>query len=94
MGAGRLLLLALLVMALAWAVSAGGRSRRVPAFLQLLVAALFVASAVRIGLSIAILAFDLTPLSLLLPISFGLAAWWLSPKPPPRGQVVRRGPRR
>jgi hypothetical protein len=45
-----------------------------------LVAALFVLAAVRIGLSIAILAFDLSPASYLIPISAGIIAWWLRPR--------------
>jgi hypothetical protein len=40
---------------------------------------LFVLAAVRIGLSIAILAFDLSIASLLIPIAFGVLAWWLRP---------------
>jgi hypothetical protein len=33
----------------------------------------------RAGLSIAILAFDLSPISYLIPISFGVLAWWFRP---------------
>jgi hypothetical protein len=73
------LILGLVVLVLAWAASGGGLLRRASAFLRLLVAILFVAAAVRIGLSIAILAFDLSPISLLIPISFGVLAWWLRP---------------
>jgi hypothetical protein len=69
---------------LAWAASAGGLMRQVPAFLRLLVAALFVLSAVRIGLSIAIIAFDKSTISYLIPISFALLAWWLRPGRAPR----------
>ena len=79
MSARGFLLLGLLVLVAAWAVSGTGLLRRASAFLRLLVAVLFVAAAVRIGLSIAILAFDLSPLSLLIPVSFGVAAWWLRP---------------
>lgn len=64
---------------LAWAASATGTMRQVPAFLRLLVAVLFIFAAVRIGLSIAIIAFDLSPISYLIPISFGILAWWLRP---------------
>ena len=79
MSARAFLLLGLVVLVVAWAASGSGLLRRASAFLRLLVAVLFVAAAVRIGLSIAILAFDLSPLSLLIPISFGVAAWWLRP---------------
>jgi hypothetical protein len=44
-----------------------------------LVAAVFIFAAVRAGLSIAIIAFDLSPVSYLIPVSFGLVAWWLRP---------------
>jgi hypothetical protein len=53
--------------------------RQVPAFLRFLVGVLFVLAAVRIGLSIAIIAFDLSPLSYSIPISLGVVAWWLRP---------------
>ena len=79
MSARAFLLLGLVVLVVAWAASGSGLLRRASAFLRLLVAVLFVAAAVRIGLSIAILAFDLSPLSLLIPISFGIVAWWLRP---------------
>jgi hypothetical protein len=79
MSARWFLVLGLVVLAAAWAASGTGLLRRASAFLRLLVAVLFVAAAVRIGLSIAILAFDLSPLSLLIPISFGALAWWLRP---------------
>jgi hypothetical protein len=46
---------------------------------RLLVAVLFVVAAVRVGLSIAILAFELSLPSLLIPIAFGVLAWWLRP---------------
>ena len=79
MSARWFLILGLAVLVVAWAASGSGLLRRASAFLRLLVAVLFVAAAVRIGLSIAILAFDLSPLSLLIPISFGVLAWWLRP---------------
>jgi hypothetical protein len=79
MGARRFLVFAAVFLLLAWAASGAGLLRRVPAVLQLLVAVLFVLSAVRIGLSIAIIAFDLSPVSYLIPISFGVLAWWLRP---------------
>jgi len=80
------LILGLVVLVLAWAASGTGLLRRAAAFLRLLVAVLFVAAAVRIGLSIAILAFDLSPLSLLIPVSFGVLAWWFRPGRDVRGR--------
>jgi len=79
MSARGFLIVGLIVLAVAWAASGTGLLRRVSAFARLLVGVLFVAAAVRIGLSIAILAFDLSPLSLLIPVSFGILAWWLRP---------------
>jgi hypothetical protein len=79
MGARGFLILGAVLILLAWGASASGLMRHAPAFLRLLVAALFVLAAIRIGLSIAIIAFDLSPISYLIPISFGIAAWWLRP---------------
>ncbi len=79
MGARRFLIFGAVFLLLAWAASATGLMRHAPVFLRLLVATLFVFAAVRVGLSIAIIAFDLSPISLLIPISFGIAAWWLRP---------------
>jgi len=79
MGARRFLIFGAVFLLLAWGASATGVMRRAPAFLRLLVAVLFVLSAVRVGLSIAIIAFDLSPISLLIPISLGIVAWWLRP---------------
>jgi len=79
MSARGFLIVGLVVLAVAWAASGTGLLRRVSAFARLLVGVLFVAAAVRIGLSIAILAFDLSPASLLIPVSFGAVAWWLRP---------------
>lgn len=79
MGARGFLILAVVFLLLLWAASGAGLLRRASALVRLLVAVLFVAAAVRIGLSIAILAFDLSPISLLIPISFGILAWWLRP---------------
>ena len=79
MSARWFLILGLAVLVVAWAASGTGLLRRASAFLRLLLGLLFVAAAVRIGLSIAILAFDLSPPSLLIPISFGVVAWWLRP---------------
>ena len=73
------LILGAIVLVAAWAASGTGLLRRASAFLRLLVAVLFVVAAVRVGLSIAILAFDLSLPSLLIPIAFGVLAWWLRP---------------
>ena len=79
MGARGFLLLWVGLLVLAWAASGTGVLRRAPALIGYLVAALFVLASVRIGLSIAILAFDLSPASYLIPISAGIIAWWLRP---------------
>jgi len=79
MGARRFLIFGAVLLLLIWATSATGRMRHAPAFLRLLVAGLFIFCAVRIGLSIAIIAFDLSPVSYLIPISFGIVAWWMRP---------------
>lgn len=79
MGARGFLIFGAVLVVLAWAASATGLMRQVPAFLRLLVAVLFVFAAVRIGLSIAVIAFGLSPISYLIPILFGILAWWLRP---------------
>ena len=79
MSATRFLILAVVLLFVAWSASTTGLLRRAPAFLQYLVAAIFVIGAVRVGLSVAIIAFDLSPVSYLIPISLGIAAWWLRP---------------
>jgi len=79
MGARSFLIFGAVFVLLAWAASATGLMRQAPAFLRLLVGVLFVLAAVRVGLSIAIIAFDLSPISYLIPISFGILAWWLRP---------------
>jgi hypothetical protein len=89
MSARGFLILGLVVVVVAWAASGSGLLRQASAFLRLLVGVLFVLAAVRIGLSIAILAFDLSPLSLLIPISFGIVAWWFRP-----GRKSAHSPRR
>jgi hypothetical protein len=73
------LILGLVVLVVAWAASGTGLLARASAFLRLLVGVLFVLAAVRIGLSIAILAFDLSLPSFLIPIALGVLAWWLRP---------------
>jgi hypothetical protein len=84
MSARRFLILGAIFLLLAWAASGGGLLRAVPAFLRLLIAGLFVLAAVRVGLSIAIIAFGLSPASVLIPIAFGVVAWWLRPGRDPR----------
>jgi len=79
MGARWFLIFGAVFLLLAWGASATGLMRQAPAFLRLFVAILFVLAAVRIGLSIAIIAFDLKPVSYLIPISFGIVAWWMRP---------------
>lgn len=79
MGARGFLILGAVLLLLAWGTSATGVIRQAPAFLRLLVAVLFVLAAARIGLSIAIIAFDLSPISFLIPICLGIVAWWLRP---------------
>ena len=79
MGARRFLLLGVGLLSLAWAASGTGVLRRAPALVGYLVATLFVLAAVRIGLSIAIIAFDLSPASIVIPVALGVLAWWLRP---------------
>ncbi|MEE8346713.1 MAG: hypothetical protein V3S20_05150 [Dehalococcoidia bacterium] len=79
MGARRFLILGVAILLLAWAASATGRLRHAPEFLRILVAAIFIFFAVRVGLSVAIIAFDLSPISYLIPISFGIVAWLFRP---------------
>jgi len=79
MGARRFLLLGVGLLVLAWAASRTGVLRRAPALIGYLVGALFVLAAVRVGLSIAIIAFDLSPVSIVIPVTLGVLAWWLRP---------------
>ncbi len=79
MGARRFLILGVVILLLAWAASASGMMRHAPEFLRILVAAIFIFFAVRVGLSVATIAFDLSPISYLIPISFGIVAWWFRP---------------
>ncbi len=79
MGATRFLILAGVLLLIVWSASATGFLRRTPVLVGHLIAAVFIFSAMRAGLSIAILAFDLSPISYLIPISFGVLAWWLRP---------------
>ena len=79
MGATRFLILAGVLLLIVWSASGTGVLRRAPALVGYLVAAVFIFSAVRVGLSIAIIAFDLSPISYLIPISLGGVALWLRP---------------
>jgi hypothetical protein len=79
MGARWFLIFGAVFLLLAWGTSATGVMRQAPAFLRLLIGVLFVLAAVRIGLSIAIIAFDSSTASFLIPISFGIVAWWMRP---------------
>ena len=79
MSATRFLILAAVLLLAVWSTSATGLLRGAPALVGQLVAAIFIFAAVRIGLSIAIIAFDLSPLSYLIPIALGIVAWRLRP---------------
>ena len=79
MSATRFLVLAGILILVVWGTSATGLVWRVPTLVRQLVAVLFVLCAVRLGLSIAILAFGLSPASYVIPVSLGVIAWWLRP---------------
>ncbi|MDO8616186.1 MAG: hypothetical protein Q7T33_10715 [Dehalococcoidia bacterium] len=83
----RLLLAALLLIAVAWVASNIPWLRPLGNVLRLSLGVLFVLAAVRLGLAVAILGFGLSPVSLLIPLALGLAAWLLRPgraaAPPP-----------
>ena len=79
MGATRFLILAAVLLLIVWSASTTGFLRRTPAIVGHLIAAVFIISAVRVGLSIAIIAFNLSPISYLIPISLGALAWWVRP---------------
>ncbi len=85
MSASTFLILGAVFLLLAWSVSSVGLPRAVPNLLRTVVTVVLVLAAVRVGWSIAIIAFDSSPISLLIPISFGIAAWWLRPKRSPIG---------
>jgi len=78
-GAKGFLILAAIVLAIAWSTSGTGFLGRAPAIVRHIISVVFILSAVRLGLSIAILAFDSSPVSYLIPVCFGVAAWWLRP---------------
>lgn len=79
MSAGRLLILGVVLLLVAWTVSGTGLLRQVPGFLRFVVTVIFIYGGVRAGLSIAIIAFDLSPISYLIPVFLGILAWWLRP---------------
>lgn len=79
MSARALLLGAIILLLATWALTGSGWLRRASEWVRLIVAALFIFFAVRVGLSIAILAFDLAPISWTIPVAFGIAAWLLRP---------------
>lgn len=72
MGARALLIIALIVMLLGVTSSGTGIVKRAPAFVRNLIDALVIVAAVRIGLSVAILAFDSTFANIALPLTAGL----------------------
>jgi hypothetical protein len=86
MGARAFLLAAVLLLALIWALSGGGWLRRSSEAVRVVVGLLFVVFAVRLGLSIAIIAFGLSPASWLIPVGFGIGAWLIRPGRPSRKQ--------
>ena len=57
-----------------WAASGLGAVRRAPAMVRRFLDLLVILAAVRIGFSVAIIAFDLSPVSYAIPIAFGLVA--------------------
>jgi hypothetical protein len=80
------LVFGILLFLLGWITSTGGL-RAAPRLLQSLVTVLLIFAAVRFGLAIAIIAFDLSPLSILIPVGFGVLAWWLRPWRSPNHQA-------
>ena len=74
-----LLLFGAVVLLVIWVGSALGLIRRVPRPLLLLADALFIFAAVRVGMSIAIIVFDSSPISYLIPICLGILALWFRP---------------
>ncbi len=81
MGAGKLLLIVgVIALLVAWSASSTGLLRQAPALLRSIVTVVLVIAAVRVGLSIAVIAFDGSTFSLLIPIFFGLVAWWFRPR--------------
>lgn len=74
MGARAFLIIAAVVLLLAVSSSGTGAVRRAPAFIRNVIDALVIVAAVRIGLSVAILALDSTLANIAIPIAAGLVA--------------------
>jgi glucose uptake protein GlcU len=74
MGARVILVIALIVLLLGVTSSGTGVIKRAPAFVRNVIDALVIVAAVRIGLSVAILAFDSTVANYAIPIATGLLA--------------------
>ena len=74
MGARTFLVLAGLLLLATWATSGLGAIKRAPEVVRRILDVLVIAAAVRIGLSVAIIAFDLSPASYAIPVAFGLLA--------------------
>lgn len=74
MGARAFLVIALVVLLIAAGSSGIGAVRRAPTFIRNVIDALVVVAAVRIGLSVALLAFDSTVVNYAIPIAAGLLA--------------------
>jgi hypothetical protein len=72
MGARALLIIALIVLLLGVTTSGTGVFKRAPAFIRNVIDALVIVAAVRIGLSVAVLAFDSTIANVALPLAAGL----------------------
>ena len=63
-----------LLLLITWAASGLGAVRRAPAMVRRILDVLVILAAVRIGFSVAIIAFDLSPASYAIPVAFGLIA--------------------
>lgn len=74
MSARGFLLLGGLLLLITWAASGLGTVKRAPAFVRRVLDVLVILAAVRIGISVASIAFDLSPLSYAIPVAFGLIA--------------------
>lgn len=74
MGARVFLVIALIVLLLGATTSGTGAVKRAPAFVRNVIDALVIVAAVRIGLSVAILAFDSPAANVAIPIAAGLLA--------------------
>ena len=87
MGARSLLVLGLALLLFVWAASGSGLLRRL-ALTKASFSETRLLEEMLLGdeaaVSIAIIAFDLAPLSLLIPVAFGILAWWLRPGSPAR----------